>query len=882
MTPEEAGALYDSQIGGSSLGLTAEEAGALYDSQLTTPSLEATNIGGEGLTKFRPAVIGATARNILDYMTLGGADEIIGGGNAAIDYLFSNPEKKSIGELYDSRKAQSQLAAQALEEQLPDASTASKAVGLAASLRMPLPGVKTNKTGIAGLLSKTGQNAAIGAGLSELQAGLSTDGDLMTRLNAASEAAPIGALFGAGAGLLGEGIAGTVNLAKSGYNKIIGPQTVAEAEAKVGETLAPYVGTQDLKKIIRETNKDPLGQMRTSAEVLQSPELAILEQRMAQTPAKAMEYANFANKKTEGQDFILSQISKKLDSVPENTGSEIQDIFQKLKAAEKKKVSALYEAIPKDQTVKIYPLKKSIQDAKVALYGKGAIDVPKELNNIFEYITNKSNKNELTIQELQRLRSRAGSEANVAQRAGDDTKLAFATTIKNKIAEVIDKAPEGATEWRTANEAYKKYAEVFKNKTTNRISKVDGSSIQNLILKSPESTSSFKKIVDIYPEAINPIKDQLAADLSKMSDAQKLNFFKKNNSQLKALLPKEDFAYLKSIKDSISSRINTSNLANVTRGSNTALKLSDVVERALTGKEAVKKQGLWTELIKGAGYGAAFYNPLIGIPAVIGNYTIKAAREKSGNLVQDALFSALQDPRRLQQSLIAANKPTATKLISSDPIRNAINKAGLLGLVASIPESKAPAQPLDTALSQLVTPTESDQLLPGEDLSLSDIQKEDMPKPEDIKLDVLPTDKTKRVRAVENLIDSDPIDSTIYEIESSRNPNAKNPDSSASGGFQLLKKTASNLGVKDVFDLADNYKGYLKLKEENQNVLSNLGYNPNDAEALYSLHYLGAPVFKKLALGKSLNDTEQSQVDYLETKVLPKFRKIYTQKLMMV
>lgn len=210
---------------------------------------------------------------------------------------------------------------------------------------------------------------------------------------------------------------------------------------------------------------------------------------------------------------------------------------------------------------------------------------------------------------------------------------------------------------------------------------------------------------------------------------------------------------------------------------------------------------------------------------------------------------------------------------------NLLSRLGLMGLTQLNPSPVEQPQPLDQALSQLVTP---EQLQPGRDLSLSDIQGEDMPKAEDIQLDVLPTDKTKRVKAVEQLIDSDPIDATIYEIESARNPKAKNPESSAAGGFQLLKKTASTLGVKDVFDLADNYKGYLKLKEENQNVLSNLGLDPQDPEALYSLHYLGSPVFKKVALKKPLTETEQEQVAYLKKTVLPRFRKIYTQKTMMV
>lgn len=154
-----------------------------------------------------------------------------------------------------------------------------------------------------------------------------------------------------------------------------------------------------------------------------------------------------------------------------------------------------------------------------------------------------------------------------------------------------------------------------------------------------------------------------------------------------------------------------------------------------------------------------------------------------------------------------------------------------------------------------------------------------MPKADDIDLDAIPKKKADRVAFIESQIDSDPVDAAIYEIESGRNPNAKNPTSSASGAFQLINKTAKKLGVSDVFDIAENYKGYLKLKEENQAVLRKLGVDENDAEALYSLHYLGAPTFKKLLQGKPLTEQQAAQVRYLEGKVLPKFNRVYKSKL---
>lgn len=125
------------------------------------------------------------------------------------------------------------------------------------------------------------------------------------------------------------------------------------------------------------------------------------------------------------------------------------------------------------------------------------------------------------------------------------------------------------------------------------------------------------------------------------------------------------------------------------------------------------------------------------------------------------------------------------------------------------------------------------------------------------------------VAAIEELIDQDPIDAAIYETESGRNPLAKNPNSSASGAFQLIKSTAKSLGVKDVFDIEDNYKGYRKLRAQHEKVF---GDSP---ELLYAAHFLGQPLAKKWVDGKKLSSREAELVSELERKALPRFKRIY-------
>ena len=129
--------------------------------------------------------------------------------------------------------------------------------------------------------------------------------------------------------------------------------------------------------------------------------------------------------------------------------------------------------------------------------------------------------------------------------------------------------------------------------------------------------------------------------------------------------------------------------------------------------------------------------------------------------------------------------------------------------------------------------------------------------------------KTPEIKAIEAEIDKDPFDAAVYQVESGRNPAAKNPVSSASGGFQLIASTAKKLGVEDPFDLKQNYSGFKKLTAQHEKRFG------NDPEKLYMAHYLGATVMQKVIDGERLSAKEQQQVDYLERVALPRFMKIY-------
>lgn len=130
------------------------------------------------------------------------------------------------------------------------------------------------------------------------------------------------------------------------------------------------------------------------------------------------------------------------------------------------------------------------------------------------------------------------------------------------------------------------------------------------------------------------------------------------------------------------------------------------------------------------------------------------------------------------------------------------------------------------------------------------------------------------VREIEAQIDSDPLDSAIYEAESSRNPKAKNPKSSAGGGFQLISSTAKNLGVKDRFNLAENYAGYKKLRADTEKK-----FGTDDPRIVYGVHFLGEPLLRKVLNEEALSKQEQAIVEEFRTKAMPRVLAIYERKL---
>lgn len=697
------------------------------------------------------------------------------------------------------------------------------------------------------------------------------------------------------AGALIGGISG--NAAESNLTKLMsrvfGPQTELSAQRLAANTLSRVSGNtaDDVTNAIALNSSDPLAAQKTSAELLRSPELATLEQAMG--TAKPTETALAAQNRSDAVNNLLSSIAKKSGALPENTGAEIQDAISSAAAASGKRLEPLYGAIPKDIKIESTPVANEILNSIDTYWGPGSPEkLPKDLASLLEPVIGGG---QITAEELKNARTHLIQYLEKAKvNPGMTQEVGIASTAVNGITKTLLNDPTVGPVFERANTAASLHHELF---GTGPLSKIDSqlpSKVIDNILASPESADKALAMIGNNPNAIQAVKDQIASDLSGLSDIKRINFITDNESELKKLLPARDFSILDAIRNDAKLRQATERSANPTRGSNTALKLQGVIQRALTGKDEIARPaGVWADLVKIAGYAGAgaagFAHPAIAVPAVLATAGTKALRTRSTGLVQNALFEQLKNPEAFAAALKQA--PEEAQSFIASALKGLLAKgpssveqpvSALLGSVLGAkgsPSEKGVSQSLPVSSdSQLAQPERKKQqkgsTIPSLEPTASKTANQDYSFMKTMFKGGASMDLIKApVAEVEKVIDSDPFDAAVYQMESDRNPKAKNPTSSASGGFQLIKSVASKLGVKDVFDLGDNYQGFKKLKEEN---VARFGNNP---ELLYSAHYLGATLLDKVLNGEPLTATQESQVKALKNIYLPRFKRIYQEAL---
>lgn len=109
----------------------------------------------------------------------------------------------------------------------------------------------------------------------------------------------------------------------------------------------------------------------------------------------------------------------------------------------------------------------------------------------------------------------------------------------------------------------------------------------------------------------------------------------------------------------------------------------------------------------------------------------------------------------------------------------------------------------------------------------------------------------------------------LAQTESSLNPQAQNPTSSAKGLFQFVDKTAAGVGLQDPFDPRQSLAAVQQLTGQHR---QQFGDNP---ELLYGAHFLGQPTLAAWQSGQPLEPQQQDWVNQFANQALPRFREQY-------
>jgi len=669
--------------------------------------------------------------------------------------------------------------------------------------------------------------------------------------------------------LMGAGLPALTRGGLKAAGNFLGPQTEARASSTAAAKLSEYIDDKLFSKAIKDAEQVPLGSQKSSAELARSPEFAIMEQQLG-SGEKALEYGALKEAREGARNAVIAQALPGVGAPREVAGSELLAVLNRAKSAEKAEVKALYENIPMGTAAPITQLQMDAREYAKKYYGSSAVKVPAGIQKHIAYITSPRRNKQMSIGQLQSTRSHLG---DVARAKPGSQEAALATEIRDALARTIDDAPAGAVEWRTANKAYADYAGKFKSGPLAKIDQGLASNSIDRVTSSPEAATQFMRMVKRSPKAVTAIQQQLAKEFAGMTRAQQKSFILNKSSELKILLG-EKSSSLEALAGDIVSKDKLYGLANATGGPNTALKLSGAVERAITGKQketALSGVGgkLMNFLTAGGAIGAAAAAPAVAIPALAGAYGVGALRGRSTKLVRDALYKQLTNPKQLEAAIKTfKNAPKSTALASGTP-------PAIMSVFKSAQDDKDKE---NSSMSTVFKSAQDDK--DKENSSMSTVFSKPESGKTNKKLEVKAIEeqidaesgkmnKKLEVKAIEEQIDADPYLSALYEAESGRNPSAKNPESSAKGGFQFIDRTAKALGLDDPMDLGQSLKAISKLTDEHK------GRFGEDPLLLYSAHYLGSRVLRKLLDKQPLSEKEQAQVAYLEEKALPRFQRIY-------
>ncbi len=872
-----------------------------------TPLTTRENIGG-GFQKLLSALtfnLGdetTSAANAVIDDPMGAVRSAVGNGDpfGALKSIFGD-QPGTFGQNYDSRLAQARSLDARWGQQNPYSSLMLGAGGFLTPVPTKL--FSTAK-GLAPALGNVAKAAGIG---SVYGAGYGYGAGQGVADRAGN--AGIGALIGAAIGAPLQGLVEGAQGAWSGLGKIkefLSPNLDAQANDIAASTIAQYTEPAQLvTKLKNIPAPDELGQQMTTAEQARDPGLGLLTKVLEnKIPEVAITKEAMDAQRAAARNKIFTDPQGVLYT-PENTGQRMQTALSEGADAMGTKVSEAYaKAADGEGTAPIFPAKRIVSRAATIEANKGIPidDATQAVIDNFRQLPNNLTMEQLQAQRqtvgqlLGDIRSR-GSNATVREKAGlrvlsqlfggidNAEKFALTPEAQGVTADGVKKGFSGA-QGKAVEKARALAAEkgdLFQSGAAGKITqpdtygnfKMQGSDVPGRAISSPEDARQI----------VNALKVKTPQG----SGADAKNAFASN--------------LMETLRDRatnpVSARFEASRFARNWD------KMEPVASEVLSGPQIKAINRVRDDLVGEANFKASVGNASkgqsvtsqnLGAAAFVKDSIAQAARNRIGFFGK--MLSSVGEGR---QAIIESKVDEILTKMSFDP--------KFTETFLSPPTPKAVAQLQRTVMQRLFRDNHIQQLLGiGEAEIGSQLQNKSeaalsaAPTPA-----VIPTRKVAAQSSKEGgssalagLLDSvlspsvaqaedfnprkgkmgvmedikaDPYYHATALTESELDPKAKNPNSSASGLFQLTKGTAKALGVKDVFDAQQNFDGFKKLTEENK---ARFG---NDPETLYAAHFLGAPLLAKLQRGAELTEEEKAIVQEFLHVALPHFQKNYDKVL---
>lgn len=772
---------------------------------------------------------------MLNTLTFGLGDEITAAGAAALDRSMGGGRQYS--DVYDEKLNQAREIDRRYNQQNP---TASAILSIGSGLFTPMPkGYFSSTPGVKEATKNIGKGALLGAGFGTAAGFGSGEGDVYKRLDNAYEGGKLGALFGGALTTAGEAIQGGARAAKKAgtaiYDIFSTPDIQDEAQLVAKRTLGEYTDLETLPTRIRAIKDTEFTPNMTVGEQIDDAGMGLLLKSKETDPFVNARKLELDKARYSTRRQLFDEAQGKISS-DEQAGSLLQDVLTSNKEKAASGVSAAYKAANQEgPLVYIKNAKDKAIQAVLDEEGRGRAIDPATKSLIERFV---SLPDDLSIEQLQAQRQVVGeligdirsSNPSIEQKAGSRVLARLFGGIDDAEKSAInsgDLTPSQGELLSTARSTAAKKGKTFDSGAVGDITKpgrfsdefkMRASNVLNRATRTPEDARQVVMALGEDAAAKQALSSSVMGEIPRdFNQNFSINSYRKSWERIKPvaneILSPEQIGAIEKVQSDLSGEARfAQDVANATKRQSMTYQMTG---NAAFAKDFVMKS-IYDRL------------PLIG-------KIFKGASEGRARQLESAVDQILTEMSFNKKYLIdILEKPNDTSIKSlSDGVFEALQNRF----------KNLPLNPTGIIPEQQV---------------IMDEKKESYP-------------SVLNQQMAMDQIKSDPYYHALAMTESSMNPKAANPNSSAKGLFQFVDATAKSLGVNDPYDINQSFDAVKRLTSDHAKRFG------NDPITLYAAHYLGASLLSKVINKQALSKREEEIVQGFYQKALPNFERNLSQ-----